>query len=451
MVTYSRHISFLIVSFYLWGCFCNVGVVPVAIASEPERGNLPFLAVVGFRTAETPAEAFLRSELFDEFNKSKRVRMVPEPLTNQIVEDVWAEDKSTSRQLIKDASANFNEGKKMYSQLSMEDAINSFNKAVVGYREGIGALRDNRYLLISHLYLGMALMVLGRKQEGQNFIREMIVLDANRNQRKLSQTEFPPEVIQTHRNVTKQVLGAPVGNLSITYKPSGAKVYVDAVLQGGKDKTTLDLPVGEHFVVVEKKGYRQFSKRVLIKPGNNPLNVELEEWQLLSPYSPEKRNSLLATEDLFKLASDLSTNMLVLGSISTMSNGRSEVVAQLFDIRTKEFSKIEKIEASESELQFSGRKLAKKLLESLSKTGSIVMESSPSQEAASSRIRAPLPKQSASPVIREKDSSKNSMAIHKQWWFWTALGVVVVGAGGYFLLGKKSDPSFNILEIDNPL
>jgi hypothetical protein len=333
----------------------------------------------------------------------------------------------------------------------MEEAINSFNKSVVGYREGIGALRDNRYLLISHLYLGMSLMVLGRKQEGENFIREMIVLDSNRSQRKLSQTEFPPEVIQVHRNVTKQVLSAPIGNLSVSFKPTDAKVYVDAVLQEGKDKAEIALPVGEHFVVVEKKGFRQFSKRILIRPGSNPINVDLEEWQLLSPYSLERRNNLLATEDLFKLAADLSTNMLLLGNISSSGNGRSTVSAQLFDVRTKEFSKVERMEVADADVQFSGRKIARRLLDHLSRTGSIIPESVAAAGESGSRIKANPSKQTASPVVRERRSSKEGLAIHKKWWFWTAVGVVVAGAGGYFLLGKKSDPSFNVLEIDNPI
>jgi hypothetical protein len=112
MVIYSRPLSFSVALIYLWSCISMVGMAP-AYAVEPERGNLPFLAVVGFRTAETSAESFLRSELFDEFNKSGRARMVPEALTNQVVDDIWTEDKNTSRQLIKEASANFSEGEKI--------------------------------------------------------------------------------------------------------------------------------------------------------------------------------------------------------------------------------------------------------------------------------------------------------------------------------------------------
>ena len=419
-----------------------------------EKGNLPFLGVVGFRTAETPTETFVRAEIADEFNRSGRVRMIPERLTRQVVDDIWSENKSTSKQLVKEASANFSEGKRFYSQLMMEDAINSFNKAVVGYREGIGSLRDNRYLLISHLYLGMALMVLGRKQEGENFIREMVVLDANRSQRRLSPTEFPPEVLSIHRKVTKQVLSAPMGNVSISFKPENAKIYVDAVLQDPKGKASIDLPVGEHFVVVEKKGFRQFSKRILVKPGSNPIEVDLEEWQLLSTYSFERRNNLLATEDLFKLAGDLSANMLLLGSIVPIQPGRSSVTAQLFDVRTREFSKVEKLEVADSDLQSSGRKLAKKLILNLTRSGAIVVEQ---KEVVPSKEPALNPSKVSSPTVvvpakRKSRPSSDENPFYRQWWFWTAVGVVVAaGAGASILLLTKKDPEYNVLVIDNPL
>ncbi|MCB0308124.1 MAG: PEGA domain-containing protein [Bdellovibrionales bacterium] len=423
----------------------TVGVfVPIANAqtSLPDK-KLPFLAVVGFRTSDTPSESFYRSELSAELEKSGKVRLTANMVTEQIVNDVWAEGQTTSKKIIREASTQFSEGKKFYSQLLMEDAITSFNKAVIGYREGIGALRDNRYLLISHLYLGMALMVLGRKKEGENFIREMIVLDSNRSNRRLSKTEFPPDVIKVHKTLTKQVLDSPMGMVVVSFKPLNANVYIDAVIQDGKEKITRNLPVGEHFVVVEKKGYRQFSKRILVKPGINTVDVELDQWELLSPYSEKRQSNLLEKESLLKLGSDLSANILLLGAVTQTSPGRSVISTQLFDIKTKRFSKIEAMEVANSNVQSSGKKMAKKILAHLSSTGKVI--AGVGQRAVT--IDKEISREDT-PIIRERDRAP--LMLHKKWWFWTALGVVAVGAGAFLVLNKK-DPGYNLLTIDNPL
>jgi hypothetical protein len=410
----------------------------------------PSLALVGFRATDAPLESQARSGLLKSLENSTKVRLVSETSTTSVVEAIWKDEKGGDSSVALDrAYKSYVEGKQLYEKLALEEAITSLSAAVRGYREGVGALRDNRYLLVSHLYLGMALIILGREQEGRKYIREMVVLDASRKKRKLPPREFSPKIITLHRSLTNEVLKGPMGQVVVDTKPSGATILLDGVIQKPSPISIAEVPAGEHFLVAEMKGYRQYSRRILVGTGLNKINVNLDEWNPLAPVPVDKRKDLATIEMLSRLSSQLDAQVLLLGNLSTMSNSDGLLAGQLFDARSKEFSKIEKIESPMGRLSKASSDLASKLLGNVMSSGSVLAE-------VNMALDGPPPADFTAPKERPvkqyaTGSESEEKSIFQKWWFWALLGGVAAGgAGAYYKFGRK-DPNHNVLNVTNPL
>jgi hypothetical protein len=414
-----------------------------AVAYAKDSTPPPVAAIVGLRTQDTSVESQARTYLAKELEGSKKLRLAPEPLTDKAVDEVWAEEKSDAAGVIDKAHKDFFEGKRLYERLALEEAIAALGSSVRGYREGIVALRENRFLLLSHLYLGMALIIIGRETEGRKYIREMIVLDPTRKEQKLSQREFSPKIIGIHRSLTEEILRGPSGRLQIETKPAGAMVVMDGVVQKSGQEEVKDVPVGEHFMVVEMKGYRQFSRRILIGPGLNKININLEEWKPLAPYSANRRRDLVYLDILSHLSAQLGAQILVLANMTTMSNSEATLTAQLFDGRSKEFSKIERVDVPMGKIKKGSETLAKQLLGNLA-TGGLVLAEVTAPVVSLENEKVPY-------VETPTRAHKKTKSVFERWWFWTAVGVVLAGgAGAAFLLARKN-PNFNVLNVQNPI
>ena len=419
---------------------------PSSWSRSKKNKRVTRVAIAGFRADNLSFEDKFRRELSGKISSSRNLVLSSEETTQSVVSEQWDVSEKDSVAKVRKAKQFFARGKKLYDQLSLDKAIIDFNRAVIGYREGIGALRDNRYLLVSHLYLGMSLIVLGRAKEGSKYIREMIILDSNREKRTLSRKEFSPKIIQIHRNLTKKVLSGPRGKIELEVTPADANVYLNGKKQQKQRQLIFEVPVGEHFLVVEKKGYRKFAKRILVSPGLRPVSVALEPWRPFRPYSFERRNNLVALDDLKSIAKKVSADVLVLGSIGKIE-GTDEYNfnAQLFDARSKEFSKVVSVDFSERRVSSASRAIARKVLDQLTQSGLVIADlgsrprDKPNFKARENNFKK------ASKKNKTKSSGKS---IFKKTWFWGAVaGVVAVGVGSIFLL-KKDESDFNILDVE---
>ena len=440
MLRRSRLISGSTLVAFFMSLFYPMGGIGHAFA---ETGG-PVVAIVGYRTKENTAENRVRSKM--KFGDKDKVRLVPDSVVAKYVRDLWELDSLDNRDRLKNAYKNFKKGKELYRKLKVDEAIVLLNSAVRGYREGLSSLRDNKYLLASHLYLGMALMIRGREKEGKEFIRQMIVLDAKRKRHRLPKEEFPPKIVQAHNKLTDQVSKGSMGTVVIQTTPKHAIVYFDGVKQPRSPMVIREVPVGDHFVMVEKAGHRQRSRRVVVKPGENKVRFNLEAWTPTDVYPFQKRSDPLTNTLLKNLANQLAAHILVLGSIVTNSKGDKVLLGQLYDSRSKEFSKIESQKMSKGNIGGAATKLSKKLREHLSVSGYVVAELSPGAEGeVLSTIEQRVEDERSSDSIDKKP-------LYKKWWFWAIVGGVAAGgAGTFFLIKQNSDPDFNVLAIDNPL
>ncbi len=437
MNSVSRPLAFFVAITFASSLLAPLGAKP---KTEPGPSSS---AIVGFRSADSEYEGAIREGLLKKLS-GKRLKLIPDEVTEKYVESVWTQETAEALSIIELAYRRYLRGKDYYEKLKLNEALEELNKAVRGYREGIVALRDNRYLLAAHLYLGMALIVLNRVPEGKKFIREMVVLDASREKRELPAREFPPRIVKIHKLITKGVLKGPKGKLLITTDPPESTVVFDGVVQGQAPLELDNVPVGEHFLVVEKRGRRQHSKRVLVKAGTKKVLVKMDEWRPFAPYAFSRRQDVDAHDLLGRVARQLGAKVLVLGT-STHDKKRAAVTAQLYDPQTRSFSKIERVDTSTSVRRgrSAGKKLGKRLLKQLSSDGTVVAELIPPKELFDQED-VPIP--GSDPMAR-----KAPTALYKKWWFWAAVGGAVATGVGLALVMGSSDADYNVLEVPNPL
>ncbi len=414
-----------------------------------EEANSTGVAVLGLRTAESSIERQIRSYVDSSLSDAKRLRLIPEETTQKYLDEFSRQENHEVDQQLGEAFQDFTKGKKLYENLSIDEAIKALSDSVRLYSQNIGYLHDNRLLLSSHLYLGMALYIRGRVSEGKQFIRQMVVFDPLRANHELPRREYPPKIVKLHNDLTQEVVKGPAGSITFRTEPKGASIYFDAVQQPTTPHEMTGIPVGEHFVTFELKGYKPTSRQVTVQAGSNKVEATLEDWKPFAPYAFEKRKDISTNEMLVRVGNDLNAPLLVLANASVVSVVDEEKVTltgQIYDTRSKEFSKIVQRETSTRKLKKGAQDLAAALMENITNGGLVVAQISSDKTLPVVDTKAPVTKPA------EVSSSFGPDSIFRKWWFWTAVGVVVVGVGGYFAATQlKSPADYNSILVDNPL
>ncbi len=397
------------------------------------------LANVGYLKKNEILQNSFSQSIQDFLKSQKNLSLADDLRTEKTIQEKLKEDSLVLQQRIKEAQEAFVLGKKAFDQLNVQEAVKHFTVSVAGFREGIALLRSNRYLLLSHLYLGIALYVLDRKVQGEKMIREMVILDMARERRNLSSKEFSPNIVTLHQKITKEVLLFPKGKMVFSIEPKQAKVYIDGLEQKMGPEQSIEVPVGEHFIVIEQDGYKPFAQGRLIGPGENRVDVELEEFRPFSPFEFAKRNNFVAVDELKQAARELSSNVLLLGEF--FQNQDAWVAkAQLYDARSNEFSKIMEVNFEERSIAKQSKSLGKKIMNQLSNQGFVLAD-----------VNLKENEQSLKQHLDGSGSSVSSTGrrpFYKKSWFWYSLGAVAVLGGSYYLLKDSlGQKNYNVLKV----
>jgi tetratricopeptide (TPR) repeat protein len=405
-------------------------------------------AIVGFRSGKSGQEEKVRKMLQDELTASGEFNMVEESKVSSRLQDYsFSTVDPKSQASVASAYERYNAGMQYYRKLDLNNALKEFNAAVRGYREGISILRDNHYLLYSHLYLGLILNFLGRTAEGKKFIQEMVILDSERKTRVLPQRDFPPKIVDLHKKVTKEVMAKPMSTLNVDTTPAGAKVMFDGEELGTTPFQIKEIPSGQHFISLDLQGHQFYGAPIQVNPGTQSFTMPLKEKSAFQVYNAEARNDGVRSS-LEAVAGALNVDILILGQTSLKNSSTVLVTTQTFDARTSTFSDViqEEFSIKKPKLKIVPEGLAGTLH---SRSASIKKGSTETAVKTSKKEKVNV---TEFDVDQPKDNSniEGTSPFYKKWWFWAGVGVVAVGAGGFFLLSKKSADS-TIVTIDNPL
>lgn len=431
-------------------------------------------AITGFRSNKSTQDDKVRKLLTEQLKSNKEIDLEDDAVVTSKLQDyssAMADPKSQA--VVATAYEHYNTGMQYYRKLDLANALKEFNAAVRGYREGISILRDNYYLLFSHLYLGIILNFLGREEEGKKFIQEMVTLDADRKSRALPQRDFSPKIVELHKQVTKEVLARQTSTLSVDSVPSGAKIMFDGSEIGKTPFVVKDIPNGQHFLSLDLVGYQYYGAPIQVNPGNQSFTTNLKEKNLFVIYAPEARTEV-AKNDLKAVAQKLDVDVLVLGQAGAEDGGAIKVQTQTYDARTGTFSEvfeeniniktkkpkfetmISKIKDSMNNKKVAGTKTTATTQAKKDKTTKEV-EKEAAPAPAKKITDTPIPPVQKQQIdlgeFEDKSAEKksNPNAFYKKWWFWTAIGVAAVAGGSAVLLSQDRSSSSNIVTIPNPL
>lgn len=250
--------------------------------------------------------------------------------------------------LFNEAMQLLNEGEKLYNALKVDEAITVLQEAKLKFKEALPSIKsESEYsrFLGTFFYLSMAYNAKELKPQAEHELREMVILDPKRENRKFSSKYYPPEVLEVYKKVRKSVLKGEKGKLSVKSNPSGASVFVDSRPVGNTPLKVNDLPTGEHFISLEKKGFSRWSDSKFVVQGENSVEVDLQE------SSGGANVRFLPVKTSYDLPKDTATSLDEMGiSLGgdifflydySQKGNKATLSGQLYDQRNQEVSKVE--------------------------------------------------------------------------------------------------------------
>ena len=441
------------------------------IAAQEKQTDI---AIVGFVPTVGAIEKDVIEGLETYLKGRQDVGLTPTSDVKSFITQHELKRTTAMRLRIKQAEELYKKGRKEYDQLKLDAAVATFRKALVTFEEVLPYLEKNRYLLSTHLYLGMCLLLQKKKKEGRAEIRQMVLLDLQREKRKLSSKFFSPDVIKNYESIKRDVMKDTAAQLVVVANVDGARVYLDGRRLAGAPLKLSKLAEGEHRITVFRRGYERLTKIVQLKKGMNRINFELVR---SVPFRVVESNPMLSGGErpIFSEAkSRIAANVFILANAQPLSNKGLLIKAQLYSTRSGEFSEVVEIEIDdESKAKQRGFRLGKQLLSNLNDQGDVLpvvwgksksqeilttveKDSEPVASELSDQFTA-LPTGDFDPNQRQKMSDYRGSFVsekkpfYKKWWFWTIVGGAAVAGGGYFFIANSgSGSNDNVLVINNP-
>ncbi|MEZ4228392.1 MAG: PEGA domain-containing protein [Polyangiaceae bacterium] len=145
-----------------------------------------------------------------------------------------------------EAKAHFERGAEAYKEARYEEAIDGFSKA---YAE------DPKPILLYNI--AQAYERLGDTSNALRAYRDFLREGPSDEDRRVIETRI--------RNLEKRLQARGLQQLSIFAEPVGARVFVDGKAVG-KSPWTGELPPGRHRIHVEKDGYTNYERELLLGP-----------------------------------------------------------------------------------------------------------------------------------------------------------------------------------------
>lgn len=376
----------------------------------------PLVVVSPMRGAQSKAAV---QAITNELNQSNRVLVVQDREVQDFIDQYSAEEKPTSS---KEAYEFFQQGKLAYQNLDMESAVDYFRKAERLYKNTLWDENSFTSFRTTKFQLSQSFLALGREQEARIQMEEVMLLDPERNEKKLSKKYYSPQVRKLYQEVFEDFQTKDVGDVVVQTEPAGAQVYFDGKRVGVTPTSVKNVPVGKHYFRLVARGFEEHVTEQFVVVGQNRVMVKLQEQQSknVGQYFDTVANVSEMEERRIKFLDDV--GLSVGGDIFLFLTPLSgKVRGQFFDQRSQELSPA--IEAQ------SPKVLVASLLKFVGSDGYVVSRSNVPPKA-DKPIKEPQLGQNNSIDYTPPTKVKSSgTSITKKWWFWPAIGLVVVGAG----------------------
>lgn len=316
----------------------------------------------------------------------------------------------------------FQNARMSYDNLEIDAAIEQFEQALQAYEENIAHVSDFTEISDCLLYIAAAQLLQGSSRQARSTIRQMLIIDP---ERRPDPDVFPPPVTEAFEQEAGRMDRVREGRLDVTSDPPGADVYVDGIYQGPAPIELPGLKSGRHYVRVRQQGYVEAGQVVEVSR-RRPTSVEV---------SLERTSDGVAIADMLReIADQLSSNpagaVITIQSLGEMLN--VDVVVTAFISQTEEGVTV-RLDTWDIE---EGESIASETAGPFEASGVVIAgDVQPSFEEILTETWTAMNVQQADdePIIEQRPPppppEPTRAPVWRQWWFWTVIGAVVVGAG----------------------
>ncbi len=399
-----------------------------------------------------------RESIIQAFRASGRVAVVDQAAVDRFL---GGKESAQARKGTAEASALLAKGQEVYKELKVKEAIDLFVKAKLEFRDKLNEENAFDGLRASQFYLSMAYLAIGDVGRAHTELREVIILDPDRDTRKLSPKLYSPKVRAMYDEVRKEIKKKEKGNLDIRSDVEGAIAYVDGKSVGTTPTQAKDLPVGEHFIRLVAEGAPPDLQTKFIVAGENRIEFEAKPKPVVDPMAMFSTVSDSSSIEQPRAAFLDEMGLALGGDIFVfLKPSAAAVEAQLYDQRSQEVSPIESDRSPEG--------LVKKLLRHLDDSGYVApaanKKSAPPETVAAKNPPSEIP-QNLQPKSEGTLSDQAKQPLNRPnpakeslFWFenpkvWAIIGGVVLVVGGSILLFTdvaKSNASSSTLTVTLP-
>jgi hypothetical protein len=401
------------------------------------------IAVLAFTPLANPDDQSVVDEANKRLVKSGKFLVVNQKDALNYSENLFYQGDKRIQQTLSEAQSLLDKGKLYYDRLQFKESIEALTTSLRKFKEVFPYLKDGTDYLRLLISLGMSYISIGDIETGKKYIMDMLRADPERTTRKLSESQFPPDIRAIYQARQDSVRGLMGGKIIVVSFPPGGTLYLDGfkVTDIAGSATIGNLPVGRHYLKVEKVGFTRYFQEIELGAQDVTVNAVMERWNPFGTIDPEK--TLEAKKGYLKeAAATLGADALLLGEIN--SAGKEFTVSgQLFDLQTAALSNIEKE-------QFSDVKKAPKNFSSVvtallktrvSSTGEVVPFMKEEFQAFNQDSTEP----------RKEELAQERKSIFTKWWFWGIIaGAGALGGVLLFTDIAKGSPAYNKVTLSHP-
>ncbi len=317
---------------------------------------------------------------------------------------------------IEEARIKVSAGQSAYENLDFEGAVRALEEAIEAYTEGLPALDDLDEFAGAHARLGATQYFAGDPEAAKLAFRRATLLSPKHAP---DPTVFSPDLMEFFETQRQVVLEALTGVLTVASRPDDVEVWVDGRYRGVTPSTLEDLPVGDHHVVVRRRGYIASTEVTSLAPAD-PVTLEtgLRAGSMVSTYEAGAKAALRDAgprdlpESARALAGLFGAERLVLVGVTTEEEGIALTLTS-YDIP----SAARNLEADTEMKAWTLR----------------------GRRAAVAFFDAHLPGVAAVATPPPALTFWNKLPPYtKTWWFWTATGATLAAVGGGIALAASA-------------
>lgn len=313
------------------------------------------------------------------------------------------------------------EGVDAVDNLDFEAASAKFTEALTFWNQN-PALADVKEIGNAHLHLAnIALQTAGKpgqKTAAENIGKALVLLPTL----ELDPKYFGPDVKKLVDKGLVELNKAPKAALKISSMPLGAEIsFRGAVLGFTPLSESPSVPVGRHLVVAKRPGFKPSGAFVTVAKEGGEASIELSEAEGYG--AARKTMNGLVPANLGKgvpresreIAETMKSRFLIVTEVGSGGDGQLEV----WDVETK-------------------ARLKDVALPTDGNFGPVV-----DKVKAFLANPSPVAVKSATPEVTASAEPASGDSVFSKWWFWTAVGVVVVGgaATGIGIAASQSQPA----------